>query len=156
MNETRRKPTTGRQSPSLFDKWHGIFYMPSRIDEAGHTKWPPHQDVPWCGPHIKMHVCLQGVVIAGLKGLPNNPQFGITVWGDFSYGSTCAVRIWIESYGHMDMYTDTFSLCPLDTTTPPVVGLSNYNCMGTGQELCRVCSEITACCAGWVAVCISA
>ena len=37
MNETRRKPTTG-QSPSLFDKWHGIFYMPSRIDEAGHTK----------------------------------------------------------------------------------------------------------------------
>ena len=38
MNETRRKPTTGRQSPSLFDKWHGIFYMPSRIDEAGHTK----------------------------------------------------------------------------------------------------------------------
>ena len=38
MNESRRKPTTGRQSPSLFDKWHGIFYMPSRIDEAGHTK----------------------------------------------------------------------------------------------------------------------
>ena len=38
MNETRRKPTIGRQSPSLFDKWHGIFYMPSRIDEAGHTK----------------------------------------------------------------------------------------------------------------------
>ena len=38
MNETRRKPTTGRQSPSLCDKWHGIFYMPSHIDEAGHTK----------------------------------------------------------------------------------------------------------------------
>ena len=38
MNETRRKPTTGRQSPTLLDKWHGIFYMPSRIDEAGHTK----------------------------------------------------------------------------------------------------------------------
>ena len=38
MNETRRKPTTGRQSPTLFDKWHGIFYMPSRIDEAAHTK----------------------------------------------------------------------------------------------------------------------
>ena len=38
MNETRRKPTTGRQSPSLCDKWHGIFYMPSCIDEAGHTK----------------------------------------------------------------------------------------------------------------------
>ena len=32
------RETTGRQSPSLFDKWHGIFYMPSRIDEAGHTK----------------------------------------------------------------------------------------------------------------------
>ena len=38
MNETRRKPTTWRQSPSLFNKWHGIFYMPSRIDTAGHTK----------------------------------------------------------------------------------------------------------------------
>ena len=38
MNETRRTPTTGRQSPSLFDKWQGIFYMTSRIDEAGHTK----------------------------------------------------------------------------------------------------------------------
>ena len=38
MNETRRKPTTGRQSPSLCDKWHGIFYMPSRTDTAGHTK----------------------------------------------------------------------------------------------------------------------
>ena len=38
MNETRRKPTTGRQSPSLIIKWHGIFYIPSRIDEAGHTK----------------------------------------------------------------------------------------------------------------------
>ena len=38
MNETRRKPTTGRQSPSLFDKWHGIFYMPSHTDPAGHTK----------------------------------------------------------------------------------------------------------------------
>ena len=38
MNETRRKPTTGRQSSSLFDKWHGIFYMPSHIDKAGHTK----------------------------------------------------------------------------------------------------------------------
>ena len=33
-----REHTTGRQSPSLFDKWHKIFYMPSRIDDAGHTK----------------------------------------------------------------------------------------------------------------------
>ena len=24
--------------PSLFDKWHGMFYMPSRTDTAGHTK----------------------------------------------------------------------------------------------------------------------
>ena len=31
MNETRRKPTTGRQSPFLFDK-------SSRTDTAGHTK----------------------------------------------------------------------------------------------------------------------
>ena len=38
MNETRRKPTTGRQSPCLFDKWYGILYMPSRIDGAGPTK----------------------------------------------------------------------------------------------------------------------
>ena len=27
-----------RQSPSLFDKWHGIFHMPSRIDTAVLTK----------------------------------------------------------------------------------------------------------------------
>ena len=40
MDETKRKPTTGRQSHSLLDKWHGIFYMPSRIDTAGHTNWP--------------------------------------------------------------------------------------------------------------------
>ena len=38
MNETRRKPTTGRQSPSLFNKWHGTFYMPSCIDTVVHTK----------------------------------------------------------------------------------------------------------------------
>ena len=38
MNETRRKPTTERQSPSLFNKWHRIVYMPSRTDTAGHTK----------------------------------------------------------------------------------------------------------------------
>ena len=38
MNETRRKPTTGRQSPSLFDRWHGIFCMPSCTDTAGHSR----------------------------------------------------------------------------------------------------------------------
>ena len=38
LSDYRRKPTTGGQSPSLCDKWHRIFYMPSRIDEAGHTK----------------------------------------------------------------------------------------------------------------------
>ena len=38
MNETRSNPTTGREPPSLVDKWHGIFYMPSRTDTAGHTK----------------------------------------------------------------------------------------------------------------------
>ena len=36
MNETRRKSTTGRQSPSLFE-WHGILYISSRIDEARYT-----------------------------------------------------------------------------------------------------------------------
>ena len=38
MNETRRKPTAERQSPSLFDKWHGNFHMPSRTGTAGHTR----------------------------------------------------------------------------------------------------------------------
>ena len=33
MNETRRKPTTGRKSPSLPDKWHG-----SRVCVTGHIK----------------------------------------------------------------------------------------------------------------------
>ena len=32
------KPTTRTQCPTLFDKWYGIFYIPSRKDTAGHTK----------------------------------------------------------------------------------------------------------------------
>ena len=36
MNGTRREPTTGTRCPTLFKKWHGILYMPSRT--AGHTK----------------------------------------------------------------------------------------------------------------------
>ena len=59
-------------------------------------------------------------------------------------------------YGHRDMDTDTFSLCPFDTATRPVVGLSNYSRTATRQELCRVHSEIGACGAGWVAVSVSA
>ena len=57
MNETRRKPTTGRQSPSLVDKWHGIFYMPSRIDEAGHTKafGYPVADHWWESRNVQFH-----------------------------------------------------------------------------------------------------
>ena len=31
---TWRKPTTATQCPTLFNKWHGIFYMPSRTDTA--------------------------------------------------------------------------------------------------------------------------
>ena len=38
MNETRRKPTTGRQPLPLLEKWHGSCYMPSRIGTAVHTK----------------------------------------------------------------------------------------------------------------------
>ena len=38
MNETRRKPTTGTQCTTIFYKRHGIFYMSSCIDTAGHTK----------------------------------------------------------------------------------------------------------------------
>ena len=38
INETRRKPATATRYPTLFDKGHGIFYMPSRTDTAGHTK----------------------------------------------------------------------------------------------------------------------
>ena len=35
MNETRKKPATGTQYFTLFDK---IFYMPNRNGTAGHTK----------------------------------------------------------------------------------------------------------------------
>ena len=39
MNETIGGNRPPGDNPLLcFDKWHGIFYMPSRIDEAGHTK----------------------------------------------------------------------------------------------------------------------
>ena len=37
-NDPRRKPTPRTRCPTLFDKWHRIFYMPSRRDAAGHTK----------------------------------------------------------------------------------------------------------------------
>ena len=36
MDETRRKPTTGIKCPTLYDKWHGVFYMASGTH--GHTK----------------------------------------------------------------------------------------------------------------------
>ena len=54
MNETGRTPITGTRCPTVFLKWHGIFYMitqshrhgwtyqglslPSHTDTAGHTK----------------------------------------------------------------------------------------------------------------------
>ena len=38
MNGTRRKTTTGTRCPTLFNKWHGICYIPSRTDTAEHTK----------------------------------------------------------------------------------------------------------------------
>ena len=43
-----RKPTTGTQPPSLFDKCHGIFYMPSRIDTD--FDYPCHMDHSLPGP----------------------------------------------------------------------------------------------------------
>ena len=33
----KRKPTTGTRCPTLFEKWHGMFYMSSHTD-TGHTK----------------------------------------------------------------------------------------------------------------------
>ena len=47
MNETRRKPTTRRQSPSLFDKWHGIYYMHAQSHRHGCTYqglWLPSRE----------------------------------------------------------------------------------------------------------------
>ena len=41
MNETRRTSTTGTRCPTLSDKWHWIFYMPSRINTTGHTNLRP-------------------------------------------------------------------------------------------------------------------
>ena len=39
LNEwNQENPTTGTRCPTLFDKWHGIFYIRSRTDTAGHTK----------------------------------------------------------------------------------------------------------------------
>ena len=35
-HETSRKPTIRTRYPTLFDKWHGVFYMPSRTDTDGH------------------------------------------------------------------------------------------------------------------------
>ena len=80
MNETRRKPTTGRQSPSLFDKWHEIFYMPSRIDTAVHTikafDYPVAEhlgegrNVQACEDSNRQHIGLQlNALAAGLVSL---------------------------------------------------------------------------------------
>ena len=57
MNEIRRKLTTERQSLSLFDKWHGIFYMPSRIDKAGHTKALDYPVVEHWGGNRNVQPC---------------------------------------------------------------------------------------------------
>ena len=46
MNEMR-KPTTGTQCPTLFDKRHRIFYIPSRTDKAGHTKAFDYPVIGW-------------------------------------------------------------------------------------------------------------
>ena len=51
MNETRRKPTTGRQSPSLCDKWHGICSVRVGIMESWnyqHMK-VSHSNTVWLG-----------------------------------------------------------------------------------------------------------
>ena len=43
MNETRKKPTTRTGSPTLFNKWHRIFYMPDtyRYSWTYQSPWLP-------------------------------------------------------------------------------------------------------------------
>ena len=54
-DEIRKKPATGRRSPTLFLRWQGFFYMPSRKDTAGHTNafdYPVAEH--WGGPVREM------------------------------------------------------------------------------------------------------
>ena len=54
-DEIRKKPVTRRRSPTLFLRWQGIFYMPSRKDTAGHTNafdYPVAEH--WGGPVREM------------------------------------------------------------------------------------------------------
>ena len=67
MNETRRKPTTGTRCPALFEKWHGIFYVLSRTDTAGHTKAFIYQVMDHWGES-------QGALTQGRCGRPVGPQ----------------------------------------------------------------------------------
>ena len=107
MNETRRKPTTGRQPPSLFDKWHGILvYMPSRIDEAGHTKafdypvgehWGESQNVQFRGWDPNQQRNQPGIERATNWATPVPPEDHITPGpqqgGIFSHMGGQSVRI---------------------------------------------------------------
>ena len=64
MNETRRKPTTGRQSPSLFEKWHGInaqshrrgwIYQGLWLPSCGALGGKPKCSVLWVGLEPTTH-----------------------------------------------------------------------------------------------------
>ena len=67
MNETRRKPTTGTRCPTLFDTWHGIFYMPSRTDTVGHnTKVFDYQVVDHWGARILKCVYMVNVNVCNV------------------------------------------------------------------------------------------
>ena len=108
MNETRRKPTTGRQSPPLFDKWHGIFYMPSRIDEAGHTKAFDYPVAEHWGESQRTKLSLVGFEPTSAhtyeseiqrSTLLGSPAFikGVGKWvGGWGGGAKAPLNIWIK------------------------------------------------------------
>ena len=97
MNEIRRKPTTGRQSPSLSDKWRGIFYnMPShlwglwvqfrewdsnrqRIGSQGHRPNPLSQ-LPQEQRETTGTTWNNGSPTRGKFGQSSTPQRRIPVW----------------------------------------------------------------------------
>ena len=62
MSETRKKPKTITQCPTLFGKWSGIFYMPSHTDTAGHTKAFDAEEADEVASSETMKSCYIGVL----------------------------------------------------------------------------------------------
>ena len=107
MNETRRNPTTGRQSHSLFDKWHGILYMPSR---TGIPRVWAYQGL-WLPSHTDM---------AGHTKAFAYPVTGITYWTVVKLATWLCAHTWIFAPEWRCVTLDSHLFCEHMNITPSI------------------------------------